>query len=544
MKHRSCIISVVLAVSLLLPAICRAEGPTATYDGRTLTISVPSGRLGFSRAAISGCAPVCEAFAWNQDSTCLFMPGTYTFPIERLSDHNGEIFLDCTFNDAEHQLCIAVRLKPAGTDDSTSPEEDPAAAGTPGKEGKGFVTMQNIIIALLLCAIAILVLMVRKKKTGQRFWFRKKQTDDDVFTVIEDTSEHYAKGLQHVLSHPEEYLTFDLNEVFENTGINRMYFSIDLVKKVYSFFNRSLENGERTNETGCYLVGCWDYAEGSQDRFDISVEYMVEPGDDADFGEYSLNFGKKIGVSMGSLINSLASKTGRDYVLTGWIHSHPGLGLFLSNQDLIVQRQLVYTGFANRLIALVIDTNSMELQLGCFTPQTDGRMNNKDDVRKWFSFEEMYKQARQAERERNRQPVTADDEQSAENPHYMKIPVESGNLCGISLSGKAINQINDLIYNSSEGVIGYFSGHKISRTLFVENCLSYSNGDTVGCLVVHTTAGTDAIATAYASQLSGKLFYIVYRTDEELDICIPPEDGVKAVVTMNQMKEWLRRKRN
>ena len=543
MKHRPCIISVVLAVLLLLPAICRADGPTAAYDGRTLTISVPSGRLGFSRAAISGCAPVCEAFSWNQDSTCLFMPGTYTFPIEGLADHNGEIFLDCTFNDAEHQLCIAVRLRPAGTDEAAPQAEGPAAAGAQNQERKGLVTMQNIIIALLLCAVAVLVYMMRRKKTGHGFRLRKKAEDEEIFTVIEDSSEHYEKGLQHVLSHPEEYLTIDLNEVFDDTAIGRMYFSIELVKKVYSFFNRSLENGERTNETGCYLVGCWDYAEGSQDRFDISVEYMVEPGDDADFGEYSLNFGKKIGVSMGSLISSLASKTGRDYVLTCWIHSHPGLGLFLSNQDLIVQRQLVYTGFANRLLALVIDTNSVELRLGCFTPQADGRMNNKDEVKKWFSFEEMYKQARQAERERNRQPAAPNDGQGPDNPHYLKIPVESGNLCGISLSGKTINQINDFIYNSTEGVVGYFSGHKIDRTLFVENCVPYSNGDTIGCLVVHT-AGNGNVASAYASELSGKLFYIVYRTDDEMDICIPPEDGVKAVVTMNQMKEWLRRKRN
>lgn len=532
-----------LAAGLLATGMLRAQQPAATYDGETLTISVPSGRLGFTRAGIRPCRPVRDAFAWNPDSTCLFMPGTYTFSIEGWAEA-AETCLDCQFNGAAHTLCVKLVPKAAPQPASAELSDEPLEAEAGGGNADWQIPAMAAVIALLAATVILLALRnLHRRGKSLRSLFRKNAGENEVFTVIEDSSGHYEKGLGHVLQHQEEYLTFNLQEVSADTAIKHFYFSIELVKKVYSFFNRSLENGDQTKETGCYLIGCWDYAADDPSCYDISVEYMVEPGDDADLGEYSLNFGKKIGVSMGSLISSLSSKTGRDYVLTCWIHSHPGLGLFLSNQDLIVQQKLAYAEFRNRLLALVIDTNSVDLTLGCFAPMKDGRMNNKEEILKWFSFEGMYAAARRTEREKARQTAETEAENEPDNPNYMKLCVRGAKISSIHLSGKTINQINELVYNASEGVIGWFGGHKIQHGLFVEHCLPYSNGDTTGCLVV-SQEPVSAVASAYASELNGSMFFMVYRSDDRIDLCVPHSSEEPVQMSMNQMKEWLRRKRN
>jgi len=142
------------------------------------------------------------------------------------------------------------------------------------------------------------------------------------------------------------------------------------------------------------LVGRWEFVpDSNQQLYDISIEKLVEPGDDAIYSEYNLNFGAKIGITLNFVIDNLCENTGYEYVHTAWMHTHPGFGLFLSNQDLSVQSQLAYSQHAGRLLAIVLDSNTPDLDMAFFTPQKNGNMNNDKNLKKTLSLEEFYKWA-------------------------------------------------------------------------------------------------------------------------------------------------------
>ena len=532
MKH-----SIITICSIILFATvgARAQAPTMTFDGKKLRVTVPTGYLELKQDAITNEA-IRDCFAWTEDGTCLFMsqPDAYVFEPKGLST-DAMVNMEGLYNG--ETITIPVEMVPA--QNGTNSNKDPNNGSGP-KIDTNLLIIIGIGVLLLVLVLVLVLLKKRKKHSGDN---PKETNDPNIISVITDESVKYERGLKHVKERQNEYLVFDMDMVFADTAVNKVYVNTGLVKKLYDFFNGSLEADGRTNETGCFIIGCWDFEEGRRDRYDISLEEMVEPGDDADFGEYSLNFGKKISINMASVIDNLAQKTKRDYVLTCWMHSHPGLGLFLSNQDLIVQQQLTYSDHRNRLIAIVIDTNTPDYKVGFFTAKADGKMNNKEEVKRWFSFEEIYRQSRELNRN---QPATSRKEESSDtHPDCFSIALSDGAVGYVGFAPHAINQIDHALYSGVKGVVGYFYGEAENHYLQVGCCLPYENEEKLGCLVFGDGL-TEAHLAKYANEISGCRFIINGTSDDKLVVWTKNEHGGFAQTgetTLSQMKEWIRRKR-
>ena len=517
---------------MLFSALAMAQEPNAQFNGKKLKINVPTGYLEFNRSEVD-CEPISNGIAWDPDDHCLFMarPEPYVIDVNGLST-DDTVSLNGWFNGAPFTMDIEMTPVPQQPD-SIDPE--------PPTQGLDTTTLAIIVAVVVVLLVLVIVLMKRKRKTPKID--KKEVNDPNIISVINDESVKYEKGLDYVKQHLGGYLTFDMDMVFDDTAVNKVYFSTTLIKQLYDFFNSSLEADGRTNETGCFILGCWDFENGRNGRYDISLEYMVEPGDDADFGEYSLNFGKKISVNMASVIDSLNQKTNRDYLLTCWMHSHPGLGLFLSNQDLIVQRQLTYPDHKNRLIAIVIDTNTPDLKVGFFAAKKDGTMNNKEEVKRWFSFEEIYRESRELNRN---QPVSQPDKEAfVAKPDLFTLDLTDDDIEHLGFAAHAINQIDNALYSNVKGVNGYFYGESENAYMQVSCLLPYENEEKVGCLIFGDDM-TETQLARYANDIAGCRFLLNATTDDRLLVWVKNANGGYQPVgetTLAQMKEWIRRKR-
>lgn len=534
MKHR---IITILSIFLLATVSTFAQAPTMTFDGTKLRVMVPEGYLELKRDAISNEA-IRDCFAWTEDGSCLFMsqPDAYVFEPQGLTK-DAPLDLEGLFNGDPVKIAVEM-VEPTQSGNNNG---NNTGNGTEKKKVDTSLLLIIGIVGLLLVLAAVFLAMKKKKRKVKDD--SKETNDPNIISIITDESVKYEKGLQHVKDRINEYLTFDMDMVFADTAVNKVYINTGLIKKLYDFFNGSLEADGRTNETGCFILGCWDYEEGRNDRYDISLEEMVEPGDDADFGEYSLNFGKKISINMASVIDNLAQKSNRDYVLTCWMHSHPGLGLFLSNQDLIVQQQLTYSDHRNRLIAIVIDTNTADYKVGFFTAKADGKMNNKEEVKRWFSFEEIYRQSR--ELNRNQQARSDKEDNGAKHPECFNIALSDNAIDHVGFAPHAINQIDHTLYAGVKGVVGYFYGETENRYVQVGCCLPYENEEKLGCLIFGDGL-TEAQLANYAKDIAGCRFFINSTSDDKLVVWTKNDHGGYTPVgetTLSQMKEWIRRKR-
>ena len=400
-------------------------------------------------------------------------------------------------------------------------------------------------IVLIFLIIVIYLKFIKKKKPNPA----DIPPEKNVFSIVEDEEKvDFYVGLNGVRNDIKNYYLIDARHIFSDTAINEIFISRDAIKSLYDKFKVFLENPERTFETGCYLVGRWEYSDVNKTCYNISLEYIVEPGDDIIYGEYALNFGFKIGVILGSTLRNLSEKTNCDYVHTCWMHSHPGLGLFLSSQDLIVQKKLAYSDAKNRMLAIVIDTNTSTWETAFFTPQKDGNMNNKDDMKKTYSFDLLYQWSRKSKEE-----TIVINPVSIEN--YFPLEIKNSNILSILFGAKTINDIDDILYSNNKGIIGFFSGITQAtvgnkQNLLIEKCSPSSENNVLGCLISEPLLSYSEILLKYKEALAKHQFFIIHKTDSELYVSIKnPEASFTedqnslSHFSLDQMKEWTRRRR-
>jgi proteasome lid subunit RPN8/RPN11 len=207
-------------------------------------------------------------------------------------------------------------------------------------------------------------------------------------------NESKGQGLKDVWKKAgKDYLEIDLNEEWDDSVVKNVFFERSCIIKTYRFFEdsiRAVDSDTTANETGGYLIGRWDYNRENRNRIDVSLEDFIEPGDDATFSRYQLNFGAKIGVKLQKVLENRRQKEGRDIIQTAWFHSHPGLKIFLSDYDLTVQKDFSKNDSNLKMVALVIDPYTEKWETGIFTYQASGLMNNSKDSKKFFSLDDMY----------------------------------------------------------------------------------------------------------------------------------------------------------
>lgn len=260
-----------------------------------------------------------------------------------------------------------------------------------------YVLLGIIILAILTFGAKVYVNSLRVKKREQIKKDNQATSSTTKITIKEsfDNNKEKGKGISDVRKKVgSEYLEIDLYHEWDDSIVCKVYFKRDCIIKTYRFFEDSLKTTETNTtafETGGYLIGRWDYNPIKKKKFDITLEEFIEPGDDAKFSNYQLNFGAKIGIRLQKVLANVTEKTGKEYVMTAWFHSHPGLKIFLSDFDLNVQE-----GFSNnkeslKMLAIVIDPYTNRWDTGFFTYKSDGsRMNNSKDSKRFFSLDTMY----------------------------------------------------------------------------------------------------------------------------------------------------------
>lgn len=393
----------------------------------------------------------------------------------------------------------------------------------------------GVAIGLLVIVILILLSVVKKKKK------KNDSKQATIIQVIEEEKTEYTVGLEHIRQNAANYFVLNMEEFFLDTAVKKVYVASDVIRSLNTYFKTFLENPERTHETGCYLVGCWERPANASPAYNVSLEAIVRPEDDAVYDEYSLNFGLKIGVKLGSTLRNLAEKTGRDYVHTAWMHSHPGLGLFLSSHDLIVQKQLAYSDAPERMVAIVIDTNTPDWQMSVFTSKSNGVMNNKEDMLKTVSFDILKEWCRNP----SARPAAAPSF-SLENTFVVKSEDDND---WFAFSAKAINLIDDVLFSEIPATGCFLTGQiqKIGdrRVRIINSCEIASNEGTIGYLCTEKENMSEIGAYNYKDVHSKFDFCLVYRSEQESLIIYKDKKNemILIQISLKEMKEWTRRKR-
>jgi len=350
----------------------------------------------------------------------------------------------------------------------------------------------------------------KDKQTGKEKMGEKGSTDQNETAVrIIRPETNKAKVGIDLNEEKKEYTDIYISEIFPDSQVQKIYFKKDCLSELYRFFSNTLKDTEKTKEAGCYLLGCWEEINihGSGKAYNITYEVIVTPGDDAIYGEYELNFGAKIGMKMSKRISELREKTGKQYVLTAWVHSHPGLGIFLSNHDLIVQNQLEDREHPGRLTAMVIDVLTPEMKFVIFTARKSGEMNGHDDVKVELSLEDIYRQSKNPGTNENRININLSDYRDILSPNL----VNESMVSRILLNSRSIIEIEEKANIQKNGIAGYFVGNT-----------AIINGEKTKSIVVNSLISPDELNNYKSTDIKGVLiacerFYtgILYKMKDE-----------------------------
>jgi hypothetical protein len=416
-----------------------------------------------------------------------------------------------------------------------------------------------IVLFVLTLPVAVLYAKANYKKK-KKVLINHDNSFDDGMMAIDEVDENesiiaYTSGLGEIYHYAKnDYYAIDMNTLFDDTTIQTVYLNRKFIQDIYKFFSDSLKISGKINETGCFAIGRWELVSSeNQNTYNISLEEIVLPGSDAVYGEYTLDFGGQIGISLESKIMAMRQNTGSEYVHTAWLHSHPGFGLFLSTHDIIVQSQLQYSDHPNRLLAIVIDNNTDNLNMGLFSPRKDGNINNNDALKKELSLEKIYQWSKKSV-----------DITTQSSDDYFVYSANGADSCikNILFTGTAIIDIDHSVDTGSMGIAGCFYGKSVGaginqKTVIIEKFIPANSKDNdngsqpVGYLVVESEFSYREIIQKYRPMARKYDFFIVYVPEtDQLNIVTKNSNSTFSVkgdkttsFQLLEMKKWTRRRR-
>lgn len=410
-------------------------------------------------------------------------------------------------------------------------------------------------VILLLIILTTIAIITKKKKTGKKQKNKLKSnaiqeisSSDPAIVVRRRTTSILKKQcIDDVVDNPN-FLLIKASDFTSNSAVQNIYIKNSCIKDIYNLYAEDLRNSANPKEDGCMVLGRWVY-DDKTNAYDISLEEVVFPGDDAVFKEYELNFGGKIKLRIADKLRKLRRDTNLQYDLVCWIHSHPGLGVFFSNSDDNVQMQLKHSQHPNFLIAFVVDILTPNQEMGIFTFRKDGSINSKGDLTKLYSLEDLYKWALQSERN------------SFHPDNYYNIlsnAKKTTSYCvGIEFNNSSIIDLNQIILEDNTGIIGWAIGTTIDdkkgREFIVSSMVrekeTPSTG-TLGCLISMTHMSFPTIQKVMTNINTCISFIMVYSSKQMTLTSIPVVNGEPLAdeqyygdVNIEDLKIWTRRKR-
>ena len=373
----------------------------------------------------------------------------------------------------------------------------------------------------------------------------------------------YDHGLWGVKATVDKlYKEINMFDFVEDWSIHNVYISRDFVKELYKFFTEFLKSDGKVPETGCHIIGRWDYAPNTnQQAYDISLEYMVKPGSDARYSEFECDFGVEIGTSLVMDNRKYSKLFNTEYVHTSWMHSHPGLQLFLSKQDLIVQATLTNNSPYKRMLAIVIDTKDENLEMAFFPPKTSEQhiMNNDNDLKKTITLDELLEWAKTPYVEPQK-TEPEDDVKIIGTPskEYFDIPLakESNHIAMCKIT-RAVSV--DML-TSNEGIlIGKHENNQIfidelggrfvdasGRIGFFKEISSFENNEEwekqKRDLLNDEYWKSSKVLVIYCLQEDNLYFFTGKPADTDLEIQNLP--NIATIIPFQELKKWTRENRN
>lgn len=416
------------------------------------------------------------------------------------------------------------------------------------------------IVGSILLVIVILIVMAMKRRrknkasgAGQHAAVTQRAANSDtpdnpnIVVRRRTTSILKKQCLDDVVDNPA-YLAIKASEISSNSAIGTIYIKNSCIKDVYNLYAEDLRNTDNPKEDGCMVLGRW-VLDKATNKYDVSLEEVVYPGDDAVFKEYELNFGGKIKLRIAERLRKLRKETNLQYDLVSWIHSHPGLGVFFSNSDDNVQMQLKHSQHPNFLVAFVVDILTSEQETGIFTFKEDGSMNSKNDLKKMYSLEKLYNWALQSERN----SFSADNYYNVLGNAKLKMPACNG----VQLNNSSIIDLTQIIVEPETGIVGWATGTSIEMKGATENIVNgiVRNSEKpaagiTGILISMTNLSHPTIQRIVSPALRNISFVMVYSSKQMTLTTIPVINGELLTdeqfygdVTIEELKIWTRRKR-
>lgn len=420
----------------------------------------------------------------------------------------------------------------------------------------GLINIQSVTVGAGLL-ILIMILAIWYERTNSKDKKKKHQSIPNSVSKTEVASAIVVRrkttailrkqSLEDVIEN-NAYLKIDCEDFCNDSAVRRMYLKNTCIKEIYNMYAEDLRNPNNPKEDGCMVLGRWVH-DSEKNEYYVSLEHVVMPGDDAVFTEYELNFGGKIKLKVTEKLRKLRRDTGMQYDLTSWVHSHPGLGVFFSNSDTNVQLQLKHPMHPNFLTAIVIDILTPQQELGIFTFKKDSSVHSKNELKKLYSLEEMYKWAIESERKTLLSEEHFDTLSNART--------HTDKCAGINLSNSSVIDMEMLAVEQRNGLVGFVQGFTQQQGLKTENIITdivkvdaEQHDEIIGCFVISAHCSIPSIKRIIAKEMNKVNFVIVYSTSTGMVTSIPVIEGEMCVEEnyygeqpLEELKIWTRRKR-
>ena len=410
------------------------------------------------------------------------------------------------------------------------------------------------VIVLVLAIWMIIAIRKKKKKSAKIQQAVQAQAHQDsdpnnpaIVVRRRTTSILKKQNIDDVINNPE-YMLINSSEFTSDSAVRNIYIKNTCIKEVYNLYAEDLRNSNNPKEDGCMVLGRWVHNEDSN-TYDISLEDIVFPGDDAVFKEYELNFGGKIKLRIAEKLRKLRRETNLQYDLVCWIHSHPGLGVFFSNSDDNVQMQLKHSQHPYFLIAFVVDILTSNQEMGIFTFRKDGTMNSKGDLTKMYSLEDMYKWALESDKA----SFNPDNYHNILASAKMQIPTCNG----IELNNSSVIDLTQIVIEPTTGIVGWAVGTTVEvnggKEFVVSSIVKADEKPStgiIGVLLNVTHMSLPTIQRLIANENINPSFVLVYSSKQNTLTSIPVINGELITdehfygeETIDDLKIWTRRKR-
>lgn len=419
---------------------------------------------------------------------------------------------------------------------------------------KESVINYSIIVGIVLVLLIWMIIAIGRKKSRAKSKQRitagradhEADSDNPAIVVRRRTTSILKKQcIDDVVDNPA-YMLINSSEFATDSAVRNIYISNKCIKDVYNLYAEDLRNSSNPKEDGCMVLGRWVQNEDTH-TYDISLETVVFPGDDAIFKEYELNFGGKIKLRIAEKLRKLRRETNLQYDLVCWIHSHPGLGVFFSNSDDSVQMQLRHAQHPCFLTAFVVDILTSDQELGIFTFRKDGTMNSKNDLTRLYSLEEMYKWALESDKT----SFNPDNYNNILASAKMQMPA----CKGIELNNSSIIDLTQIVVEPSSGIVGWAVGTAVEvdggTEYVVSDIVKADEKPTAGVVGVLLNVPHMSLPTIQRL-IAGEnpSFVMVYSSRNNMLTSIPVINGELITdehfygeKTIDDLKIWTRRKR-